>query len=285
MANEVNYAVAVKFAQDLITEARSSLNEFRTILTRVRDTHKSVEDLKAGIAGLITAIGIAHRWNGTHLEIKLPDGQWAIGADLKGPVGPQGERGPIGPTGPQGETGPQGPANGPPGPPGPQGDRGQMGPMGPAGTVGPKGDTGSPGPAGPTGAIGPAGATGPAGPQGEQGPQGLKGDPGDVSAFVPAASIKTTSYTLTDDDCNSIILVNSATDITITLHAAAPVGYNVLIIQLGAGKAIIGAAAGAAFVSRDGHTRSAGQYAQIGLTVYQNAGAAARAILSGDTTP
>ena len=105
---------------------------------------------------------LAHRWEGTNLALKKPDGSWGKWVNLQGSQGVRGPEGPQGSAGPQGIAGPEGPQ----GLVGPRGDRGPAGPQGNPGPKGPKGDTGSTGPRGPQGIQGLAGPAGPRGPAG-----------------------------------------------------------------------------------------------------------------------
>lgn len=284
MANPVDFQVAIKFASQLLEDSRNNLNEYRDILTKIQNFAAAIDQDKDFVVSLLDSIGVEHRWLGTTLQIKLPDDTYAEGVDLKGPPGVPGEAGPAGSQGPAGEPGPPGPAGGPPGPAGPQGPQGPIGPIGPAGVqgaTGAKGDKGDQGIAGPTGPQGPIGLTGATGPAGATGPQGPAAD---VAAFLPNVTTKTSSFTLTDADNNGMILVDSATDVTCQLHVSAPKGFNVLIVQMSAGKCLFSAQSGASIISRDGHTRTAGQFAQAGLLVVAQTGSNAKGLLSGDTS-
>ena len=105
---------------------------------------------------------LAHRWEGTNLALKKPDGSWGEWVNLKGSQGVRGPEGPQGSAGPQGIAGPEGPQ----GLVGPRGDRGPAGPQGNPGPKGPQGSTGATGPRGPQGIQGLAGPAGPRGPAG-----------------------------------------------------------------------------------------------------------------------
>ena len=117
---------------------------------------------------------LAHRWEGTNLALKKPDGSWGEWVNLQGSQGLRGPEGPKGPAGPQGIAGPEGPQ----GLVGPRGDRGPAGPQGNPGPKGPKGDTGSTGPRGSQGI------------QGLAGPIGPKGDAGDIGNIRAPKSLK-----------------------------------------------------------------------------------------------
>lgn len=131
-----------------------------------------------------------------------------------GPIGLTGATGPTGPTGPSGATGPSGPAGGPTGSTGPTGPAGATGATGPTGPAGANGTNGIDGVTGPTG---PAGATGPSGPSGPSGATG--------QVSIPSITTKTANYSVLQTDMGNLILVDSASQITVTL----PLNSNQLI--------------------------------------------------------
>lgn len=71
------------------------------------------------------------------------------------------------------------------------------------------------------------------------------------------------NITLTPAYTGKVLLVNSASNVTLTLSASLPRGFNVTIIQVGAGQAICAAGAGATL--NGAFTSTAAQYAMIGL--------------------
>ena len=199
---------------------------------------------QAAVTALLAAIGVDHRWTGTSLQLRLPDGFYGPAIDLQGVEGPAGPAptfvvgqvtsgsspsfaltpdptvanqfiidavfvtGPVGGAGPKGDKGDTGPT-------GPKGDTGATGPAstapGPTGPAGPKGDTGATGAAstvpGPAGATGPKGDTGATGPKGDTGATG----PAGVAATNPVSSVagKTGVVTLAAADIGG--LGNAAT--------------------------------------------------------------------------
>lgn len=137
-----------------------------------------------------------------------------------------GDVGPIGPQGPQGVQGVIG-ATGATGPQGAQGDTGATGVQGPTGAQGAQGvvgDTGATGSTGPTGAQGPTGPTGPTGPAGEW------DDP-------QVSSEKVASYTLLTADAGELIVMNSSSNLDVTINASLDlsVGQRIDIVRLGTG--------------------------------------------------
>ena len=77
--------------------------------------------------------------------------------------------------------------------------------------------------------------------------------------------------------------MNKGTAVTLTIHAAAPAGFNCLVIQKGAGQVTI-AASGGNVRNGNTHTKLANQYSEASLFVESNAGTAPEVYLAGDTT-
>lgn len=102
-----------------------------------------------------------------------------------------------------------------------------------------------------------------------------------------ATTTKTANYTAATADNRRRIVFNSASNLTLTVPNSLPVNWECSVVQLGTGTVTFTAATGGAatIVSRDGHTKTAGQYAQAYLTVLSNAnGTAAQILLTGDTS-
>jgi predicted secreted protein len=91
-----------------------------------------------------------------------------------------------------------------------------------------------------------------------------------------------TTYGTVADDNGQIITLSNASAITLTVHAAAPAGWNCLLIQLGAGQVTI-AASGGNVRNRLTHTKIAGQYGMVSCFVVSNAGTAPELYIAGDT--
>lgn len=94
--------------------------------------------------------------------------------------------------------------------------------------------------------------------------------------------VKTASYTATLADNRRTIVFNAATSVTLTIPNSMPTGYQLVVAQVGAGLVTI-SVSGGSLLSRDSHTRIAGQYGVAYLFVYANTGTAPQVILSGDT--
>ena len=80
------------------------------------------------------------------------------------------------------------------------------------------------------------------------------------------------------------IVVNAATAVTVTLPNTTPVGFELTLIQMGAGAAVV-QVTGGTLVSRGTHTRTAGQYAIAFVVCTANTGTSPQIVLSGDTAP
>lgn len=91
-----------------------------------------------------------------------------------------------------------------------------------------------------------------------------------------------TSYTLAATDCGTTIRFTNASAITLTLPDSIAAGCSVALLQVGAGQVTPTVSGGASLNSRPGYTKTAGQWALVGLTIDSNAGSAAHYVLTGD---
>jgi hypothetical protein len=105
-----------------------------------------------------------------------------------------------------------------------------------------------------------------------------------IFASLPVKYITATTYTTSDDDNGFVIVHTSASSTTVTLHAAAPPGFNCSFVQNGAGVITFAAGSGGTLQSRGAKTKTAGQYAIATAFAKSNAGAAAIFNLQGDIT-
>lgn len=94
----------------------------------------------------------------------------------------------------------------------------------------------------------------------------------------------TAAYGVSLLDNRRKVIVNAASAVTVTLPSNTPAGFELMIVQIGLGAAVI-AVTGGAVLSRDNHTRTAGQNAVAYLFCASNAGTAPQVILTGDTAP
>lgn len=113
-------------------------------------------------------------------------------------------------------------------------------------------------------------------------PYDLEGLP--LTRFAGAVNPQTgTSYLVSLDDEGSIITLDNALPITVTLPATMPVGFNVMLCQLGVGQVTCAPIPPAAVVNREGFLHTALQYSVISLLVIANPGdVAATYLLMGD---
>jgi hypothetical protein len=95
-------------------------------------------------------------------------------------------------------------------------------------------------------------------------------------------SAKTATYTAVVGDNRTFFTVTAASANTFTVPAAAPVGWECAIIQLGAGQTTV-AVTGGNLRHPDSHTKTSKQYAVVYLKVYANAGSAPQVAFTGDT--
>jgi len=76
---------------------------------------------------------------------------------------------------------------------------------------------------------------------------------------------KTSSYTLQVGDDSAVFTFDSTSDVTLTVPAGLPVGFNVSVYQLGSGKVIFSGSGGASIKNRLSRFKTAGKDAGVGL--------------------
>jgi hypothetical protein len=92
----------------------------------------------------------------------------------------------------------------------------------------------------------------------------------------------TGSHTATLAQSGMRFVSTGASAITLTVPSNAPVGYDGLILQVGAGTVSV---LPGPVLSRESHTKTAGAGSQAYFWVYENPGSAPKVALSGDTSP
>ncbi len=92
------------------------------------------------------------------------------------------------------------------------------------------------------------------------------------------------NYGVSLSDNRRKILINSSSDVIVTLPSNTPAGFELIVTQMGTGAGVI-SVTGGAILSKDNHTRTSGQYAVAFLFCHANAGTAPQIILTGDTAP
>ena len=102
-------------------------------------------------------------------------------------------------------------------------------------------------------------------------------------ALVPIVGSGTTT-TIGNVQDGALIRTTNGSAVTATLDATAPAGTQLAVCQVGAGQVTFAAGSGATLHNRQGHTKTAGQWATVSLYVDSNAGGSAAVwVLSGDT--
>ena len=96
-----------------------------------------------------------------------------------------------------------------------------------------------------------------------------------ISRFCAVVSVQTDDYTLQASDNGTVILVNKATAVTVTLPNSLSPGFNCSVVQEGAGQVTFAAASGATRQSPNGANKSAVRYGTAALLVTANAGGSA----------
>lgn len=116
-------------------------------------------------------------------------------------------------------------------------------------------------------------------------------DADEIHGYLAKQNLQTgTTYTIdvagADTDSGKIIDLANAAAIAVTLPNSAPAGFACTCVQAGAGQVTFTVAGGGSAVlrNRQGHTKTAGQWAMVMLEVRSNAGGtAAEWVLGGDT--
>jgi hypothetical protein len=93
-----------------------------------------------------------------------------------------------------------------------------------------------------------------------------------------------TTYTLVAGDAGKRVKLTNAAAITLTLPDSLAADFTCMVEQGGAGQVTFTAAGGATLHNRQTHTKTAGQYAQVGVYVDTNSGGSSAVYtISGDT--
>jgi hypothetical protein len=96
-----------------------------------------------------------------------------------------------------------------------------------------------------------------------------------ISRFSAVVSVQTANYTLQASDNGTVIYLNSASALTVTLPNSLAPGFNCVVVQEGAGQVTFSAASGATKQSPSGNSKTSGQYGSVSLLVKANAGGSA----------
>lgn len=105
-----------------------------------------------------------------------------------------------------------------------------------------------------------------------------------LSNYTVSKTVQTASYSLTAADSGTVIEIDHASGATVTVPGSLPTGFICELAQVGAGQVTVAAGSGATMRQRQGHTKTAGQWAAAIIRVRSNAGgSAAEFVLAGDT--
>lgn len=95
-----------------------------------------------------------------------------------------------------------------------------------------------------------------------------------AGAFVPGANFINaqtgTFYALTNSDNGRAITLNNSSPITVGVPSGLPVGFNVVLVQIGTGQVSLSAGTGVTINSDGGKTKIASQYSSASLLEYAN---------------
>jgi len=86
--------------------------------------------------------------------------------------------------------------------------------------------------------------------------------------YPPVNAQTGTTYTLTQNDNGGVITGSSGSATTVTIPAGLGVGFNCLIIQIGAGTVTLSAASGVTLNNADSFTAISAQYGAATLYAY-----------------
>jgi hypothetical protein len=92
-----------------------------------------------------------------------------------------------------------------------------------------------------------------------------------LSRFSAVISEQTDNYTLAAADNGTVVYVNKATAVTVTLPNSLPAGFNCSVVQEGAGQITFAVAGGATKQSPNGNSKTAVRYGTVALLVKSNA--------------
>src|SRR5574343_1464903 len=96
-------------------------------------------------------------------------------------------------------------------------------------------------------------------------PSILRGE--SITSYVPINEQTGTTYTLQESDCGKIVTLNNAAGITVTVPSKLPLGYSVVLMQIGAGQVTI-SASGTTINNKDTQTKISGQHGVVSLIQY-----------------
>lgn len=87
MADIVDTLEAAVVADGAQKAAVEALRKMLLAEARVKLVEDAINASKTSLTAMLQAVGVNHRWTGTVLELRLPDGTWGAAVDLRGPEG------------------------------------------------------------------------------------------------------------------------------------------------------------------------------------------------------
>ncbi len=90
------------------------------------------------------------------------------------------------------------------------------------------------------------------------------------TAYVKTPTLSTNTYTLTKSDNGALLYIDNGSATTIYLPNNLQKGFNVGVIQYGAGQITFSASSGAVLRNSQSHTKTSAQYAVVSLFVASN---------------
>lgn len=101
-------------------------------------------------------------------------------------------------------------------------------------------------------------------------------------SWFESQTVSTISYTTVASDNGKVIVMNSGSAVTLTIHQTAPAGFSVAVLQKGAGQVTIAAGGTGAVRNRYSFNKTSGQYAMASVYVESNTGSAPQVYLGGE---
>lgn len=74
-------------SQTALEVATRLMRQASPLIEAAETTSRLLADIQANLSTALAGFGVAHRWEGSRLDIRGPDGEWVIGSDLGGPPG------------------------------------------------------------------------------------------------------------------------------------------------------------------------------------------------------
>lgn len=98
---------------------------------------------------------------------------------------------------------------------------------------------------------------------------------------VVRVQTKTSNYTLTQEDSSSVIIVDNASDVTITVPNNLDIGWNAVFKQKNTGRIIFSAASGTTLENQDSYNKSSVRYSVVSAIVDSNSNGSSAIVTLG----